>query len=78
MNLIRSKCVIRYVIFTGLLILISGVVSAQSSAGVVRFGRRTGPSFNTYSNSPTLAQQQWMQQHFWRMVTYSPYFDTRT
>ncbi len=78
MNLIRSKCVIRYVIFTGLLILISGVVSAQSSAGVVRFGRRTGPSFDTYSNSPTLAQQQWMQQHFWRMVTYSPYFDTRT
>ena len=78
MILIRSKCVIRNLILTALFILIAGMASAQSSAGIVRFGRRTGPSFDTYTNSPTVSQQQWMQQHFWRMVVYSPYFDTRT
>ncbi len=76
--MIHSKCVIRNLIFTGLLTFLSGMASAQSSAGVVRFGRRTDPSFATYTDSPTLSQQQWMQQHFWRMVVYSPYFDTRT
>ena len=62
MILIRSKSLIHYLIFVGLFILIASMASAQSSAGVVRFDRRTDPSFNTYTNSPSLSLQQWMQQ----------------
>src|SRR5437016_3829731 len=72
-----SKCVSAFIVFAGLLILI-GAASAQSSAGTVRFQRRSDPTFDTYTNNPSLATQQWLQQHFSRMVVYTPYFDTRT
>jgi hypothetical protein len=74
MILIRS----RYVIFAALFILIAGIAGAQSSAGVARFMRTTDPSFDVYTDNPSLSVQQWLQQHFWRMLVYSPYFDTRT
>jgi hypothetical protein len=53
------------------------MASAQSSAGVAQFMRTTDPSFDTYINSPSLSTQQWLQQHFAKMLVYSPYFDTR-
>src|SRR5437773_3811929 len=65
-------------LYAGLFLLIGGVGAAQSSAGVVRLGRRTDPSFDTYMNNPSPSTQRWIQEHFWRMLVYSPYFDTRT
>ncbi len=72
------KRVILNFLYAGLFLLIGGVGTAQSGAGVVRFGRRTDPSFDTFTNNPSLSTQQWIQQHFWRMLVYSPYFDTQT
>src|SRR5437867_3687805 len=59
-------------------VLISiGIANAQPGAGVAHFMRTTDPSFDVYTSSPSLSTQQWLQQHFWRMLVYSPYFDTR-
>lgn len=49
----------------------------QCSLGRVCVTIGAGSSFNGYTSSPTLAQQQWMQSHYWRMRVYSPYFDSR-
>jgi Hypothetical glycosyl hydrolase family 15 len=53
-------------------------LAASTSAGSVRFVKRTSSEFNVFTESPSLAQQQWMQTHFWRMEVFSPYFDSRT
>ncbi len=48
------------------------------SAGTVQTLRDAPSSFNEYTGSPTPATEAWMRAHFWRMVVFSPYFDTRT
>lgn len=35
-------------------------------------------SFDVHTRSPTERQQRWMRAHYFRMLTYSPYFDSRT
>jgi hypothetical protein len=49
----------------------------RESAGRVLFTRAADSSFDAYTRSPSLTQQTWMRNHFWRMRTYTPYFDTR-
>jgi hypothetical protein len=49
----------------------------QCSLGRVCVTMGAGSSFNGYTQSPSLAQQQWMQDHYWRMRVYAPYFDSR-
>ncbi|HZO57845.1 MAG TPA: NPCBM/NEW2 domain-containing protein [Bryobacteraceae bacterium] len=57
---------------------LAGLSSAQTAAsGRVRYTKRQDPTFNRYTDNPTLAQQQWMVQHIWRLGTYSPYFDNK-
>src|SRR5262249_5132084 len=34
-------------------------------------------SFDVYTSNPSLPQQAWMNDHYVRMLVYSPYFDTR-
>jgi len=36
------------------------------------------PSLNLFTDYPDSGTQQWFQNHFFRMGTFSPYFDTRT
>jgi len=43
----------------------------------VRFFKVANSAFDRYTANPTPADQQWMQSHYWRMLAYSPYFDTR-
>ncbi len=45
--------------------------------GRVRFLKRQDPSFDPYTNAPSPTRQQWMRDHFWRMMQYSPYFDAK-
>lgn len=45
--------------------------------GRVRFLKRQDPSFDPYTNAPSPTQQQWMRDRFWRMMQYSPYFDSK-
>jgi hypothetical protein len=51
--------------------------SAQSSAGNVNFVMRTSSAFDVYTDSPSSSEISWLNQHFWRMQTTSPYFDSR-
>jgi putative glycosyl hydrolase-like family 15 (GHL15) protein len=46
-------------------------------AGDVRFVQLTSSSTDTYTNSPTAEQQQWMRDHWQRGVVYSTYWDSR-
>lgn len=50
----------------------------STGTGDVRFMNNASSSFAGYISSPTLAQQQWMNSKYARMLAYSPYFDSRT
>ncbi len=52
-------------------------VAAPEDAGSVRFAKAATASFDQYTVNPSSAQQQWMRDHYWRMRTYAPYFDSR-
>jgi Hypothetical glycosyl hydrolase family 15 len=45
------------------------------AAGAVRFVKHTGPAFDRFTRDARYAG--WMRRRFWRMTTYSPYFDSR-
>ena len=51
--------------------------AATSAAGSVNFMRTAEGSFDTFTANPTVAQQEWMKAHYWRMRAYAPYFDSR-
>ena len=52
-------------------------VKPREPAGRVRFLNHTNAAFDRYSLSPSGSDQAWMREHYFRMLTYSPYFDTR-
>jgi hypothetical protein len=54
-----------------------GVLSAGDE-GTVQLLKRTTPSSDSFTAAPSASLQQWMSDHFWRMVVFSPYFDSRT
>ena len=54
-----------------------GPVPAGEEAGRVRFMKVAKAAFDRYTQAPSPAQQQWMRDHYWRMLTFAPYFDTR-
>lgn len=45
------------------------------AAGAVRFVKHTEPDFDRFTRNARHAR--WMQRRFWRMTTFSPYFDSR-
>jgi hypothetical protein len=47
------------------------------SPGTVRFAKGAESAFDVYTSNPTAAQKAFMQSHYWRMRTYSPYFNSR-
>src|SRR5262245_13403290 len=64
------------------LALLSGVPSwaadpASTSPGDVRFFRVADADFDEFTQEPSAPQQAWMQAHYWRMLAYPPYFDSR-
>jgi hypothetical protein len=52
-------------------------VKAREPPGLVRFLNIANSSFDVYTLSPDVAGQAWMRAHYFRMQTYSPYFDSR-
>src|SRR5262249_45554602 len=52
--------------------------ASGADAGHVHVFKAATSSFNPYTANPTPAEEQWMRDHYWRMLAYSPYFDTRT
>src|SRR5918997_5976170 len=51
--------------------------ASAADAGSVRFAKAAESSFDAFTKSPTVAQQEWMRGHYWRMRTYAPYFNSR-
>jgi hypothetical protein len=47
------------------------------SPGNVRFTKVAKSDFDVYTSSPTQSQKDWMRAHYWRMLVFSPYFDSR-
>lgn len=45
--------------------------------GRVNFMKEANSGFDEYTFDPSPATQMWIQEHFWRMLTFSPYFDER-
>jgi len=50
---------------------------AADAAGTLHWAAVANSSFDQYTSSPTQAQKDWMNAHYSRMLTYSPYFDSR-
>lgn len=48
-----------------------------AAAGAVYIFKAATSSFDQYTSSPTPDEQQWMRDHYARMLTYYPYFDSR-
>mgnify|MGYP000642668698 CR=1 FL=1 len=58
----------------------ANLTHAQSNAnpaGQVRFFKVADSSFDTFTNNPNAATRKWMRKHYWRMLTFTPYFDSR-
>jgi hypothetical protein len=67
--------------FTAVMLLLMIAFASPASAaseGSVQTVRAANSSFNEFTNAPSPASETWLQSHFWRMVVYSPYFDSRT
>jgi Hypothetical glycosyl hydrolase family 15/Ricin-type beta-trefoil lectin domain-like len=52
-------------------------VTSNNDPGCLHFEWKTSVYTDQYTDSPSTSQQQWFQQHFFRIVGYSPYWDTR-
>ena len=52
-------------------------VARAAGEGSVRLERGAESSFDAYTYAPSLLDSMWMRDTYWRMRTYSPYFDTR-
>jgi hypothetical protein len=50
---------------------------AADPAGQVHFVAVANSSFDVFTQNPTQAQKDWMGRHYWRMLAYAPYFDSR-
>ena len=55
--------------------LASPAVAAASSVGQINFIRNATSSFDGTLTGSTTAQRQWMNQTYWRMRSYPPFFD---
>jgi hypothetical protein len=56
---------------------LADVPSEKAPEGKVRFYNLADSEFDVYSRNPSEAMQAWMRAHYYRMQTYTPYFDSR-
>jgi len=60
------------------------LISPQQPGGVtpdpgkVLLVKKASPDFDKFTNTPNGSIQEWMRNHFWRMLVYSPNFDKKT
>ena len=74
----RVRALIVAFLATWLLILAYvGTANAADEPGRIRFAMGAESDFDRFSYSPSNDRQSWMREHYWRMRTYSPYFDSR-
>ncbi len=54
-----------------------GAEPVQASPGKARFVVRTDPSWDAFTALPDDTRKMWFRDYVWRMMVYSPYFDSR-
>jgi hypothetical protein len=54
-----------------------GTNGGSSAQRTVKFFVDASSGFDEWTRSPTPEQQEWMREHYFRMLTYSSYFDSR-
>ena len=60
-----------------LMLAFSANAELQHSEGNVKFFVDAKSNFDRWTKSPTKADRAWMRENYYRMQTYSPYFDRR-
>src|SRR3712207_2094457 len=55
----------------------SAATEPASSAGRVKFVKRTGPEFDRFTRTPAPGFAEWMRAKFWRAEVFTPYFDAK-
>lgn len=73
---------VAFVVLLGLLTLAlttSAHAATEFSAtpGKVRFVKRMDPSFDSFVTNPTQQRVTWINDRFWRMEVFTPFFDSR-
>ena len=53
------------------------VLAGSAQAAPVRLVQHTSPAFDAVTDQPTASAAAWMRERYFRMVVYSPYFDSR-
>jgi Hypothetical glycosyl hydrolase family 15 len=53
------------------------VLANTASAAPVPLVQHTGPAFDAVTNRPSASAAAWMRERYFRMVVFSPYFDSR-
>jgi hypothetical protein len=70
---------VRSLVVTALLVLSAapGARAAAGDTGRVRLMQSAESSFDVFTRNPGADQRQWMRDHYARMKTWAPYFDSR-
>ena len=75
----RFSSIITGVLMIGALLFGAASGSAWADpAGTVHYLGFADSSFDQFTANPTAEMQEWFGAHMWRMVVFSPYFDSRT
>ena len=73
----RALAAVLVAMSLALTLVFAGQAMADS-AGTVHFVKMADSSFDQFTSSPTSATQEWLTGHAWRMIVWSPYFDSKT
>ena len=61
-----------------LIVLAPAAEGTADPAGTVHFVRPANTEFNSFTSNPSPEGQAWLRSHMWRMLVWSPYFDSKT
>jgi len=74
----RTVPVVSAVLVALLITQVAQTAAEPSRPGKVRFLLRIDPSIDPFVGSGNPADEQWIREHWWRMMVYSTWFDKKT
>ena len=75
-SLLGKVCLVVYS-FSSTALLSAACVTSTSSPGCVHYAFKTAPYNDQYTYSPSATQQQWFQNHVFRILGYEGYWNSR-
>ncbi len=73
----RSRAISNIACLVVLATLALAPAAADAASGRVQFMRVAASEFESVVRSPTATASTWMRDHYFRMLTWAPYFDSR-